>query len=292
MLYGAIEAGGTKIICAVGNEQGEIFELIKMETMTPDVTMPKIIEFFKENPVESIGIGTFGPAGVNPDSDQYGFILDTPKLPWAHYDFLGTLKQRFDIPFMFDTDVNGAALAEHQWGAAKEVSSCIYITVGTGIGGGAFINGKLVHGLLHPEMGHILIPSHPDDTYEGFCPFHGNNCLEGVAAGPAIEKRWGKKAYLLEPSHPAWEMEAYYLAQGIINYIMILSPERIILGGGVMGQQHLLPMIRKNVQALLKGYIKLPLLETDIDNYIVSPQLGENAGTYGALALALKAANK
>lgn len=291
MLYGAIEAGGTKIICAVGNEQGEIFELVRMETLTPEVTMPKIIDFFKENPVESIGIGTFGPAGVDPDSDNYGYILDTPKLPWAHYNFLGALKDHFNVPIVFDTDVNGAALAEHQWGAAQDVNSCIYITVGTGIGGGAFVNGKLLHGLLHPEMGHILIPRHPEDTFEGVCPFHGN-CLEGMAAGPAIEKRWGEKAYLLELSHPAWEMEAYYLAQGIINYVMILSPERIILGGGVMGQQHLLPMVRKNVQELLKGYIKVPQLETDIDRYIVSPQLGENAGTYGALALALKAVNK
>lgn len=291
MLYGAIEAGGTKIICAVGNEQGEIFELIKLETLTPDVTMPKIIDFFKENPVESIGIGTFGPAGVNPDSDKYGYILDTPKLPWAHYDFLGALKEHFNVPMVFDTDVNGAALAEHQWGAAKDVNSCVYITVGTGIGGGAFVNGKLLHGLLHPEMGHILIPNHPDDAFEGGCPYHGN-CLEGMAAGPAIEKRWGQKAYTLDPTHAAWEMEAYYLAQGIINYVMILSPERIILGGGVMGQQHLFPMIRKKVQELMKGYIKVPQLEADIDNYIVSPQLGENAGTYGALALALKAANK
>lgn len=288
MLYGAIEAGGTKIICAVGNEQGEIFELIRLETLTPDVTMPKIIEFFMENPVESIGIGTFGPAGVDPESKNYGFILDTPKLPWTHFDFLGTLKKAFDIPMAFDTDVNGAALAEHQWGAAQDVNSCVYITIGTGIGGGAFVNGKLLHGLLHPEMGHILIPRHPDDTFEGVCPFH-SNCLEGMAAGPAIEKRWGSKAMLLEPSHPAWEMEAYYIAQGIINYVMILSPERIILGGGVMGQQHLLPMIRTKVQELLKAYIKVPELELEIDRYIVGPQLGENAGTYGALALALQA---
>ncbi|PKM50377.1 MAG: fructokinase [Firmicutes bacterium HGW-Firmicutes-7] len=291
MLYGAIEAGGTKIICAVGNEEGEILDLIRIDTLTPDVTMPKIIEYFKENSVESIGIGTFGPAGVNPEATNYGYILDTPKLPWAHFNFLGTLQEQFSIPMNFDTDVNGAALAEHQWGSAKDVHSCIYITVGTGIGGGAFVNGKLLHGLLHPEMGHILVPRHPDDQFEGVCPFHGN-CLEGMAAGPAIEKRWGQKAYLLDPSHPAWEMEAYYLAQGILNYIMILSPERIILGGGVMGQKHLYPMIRKKVQELLKEYIKVPALEIDIDHFIVSPQLGENAGTYGALALALQALNK
>ncbi|PKM94385.1 MAG: fructokinase [Firmicutes bacterium HGW-Firmicutes-1] len=291
MLYGAIEAGGTKIICAVGNEQGEVFNLIRLDTLTPDVTMPKIIEYFKENQVESIGIGTFGPAGVNPDAANFGYILDTPKLPWAHFNFLGALKEHFDIPMNFDTDVNGAALAEHQWGAAQNVNSCIYITVGTGIGGGAFVNGKLLHGLLHPEMGHFLIPRHPQDQFEGVCPFHGN-CLEGMASGPSIEKRWGQKAYLLDAAHPAWEMEAYYLAQGVLTYIMILSPERIILGGGVMGQKHLLDMVRKNVQELLKEYIKVPQLEGDIDQYIVSPQLGENAGTYGALALALQALNK
>lgn len=288
MLYGAIEAGGTKIICGIGNKDGEMLDFIRLDTLTPDVTLPKIIEYFKDKKIKSLGVGTFGPAGVNPEANSYGYILETPKLPWRNFNFLGELKKNFDIPMAFDTDVNGAALAEHKWGAAKDVRSCVYITVGTGIGGGAFIDGKLLHGMLHPEMGHILIPKHNEDDFEGVCPYHGN-CLEGMAAGPAIEKRFGKKAHLLEPSHFAWELEAYYLAQGILNYIMILSPEKIILGGGVMSQEHLFPMIRKKVQQLIKEYIKVPQLEIDIDKFIVPPKLGENAGTYGALALGLQA---
>ncbi|PKM93938.1 MAG: fructokinase [Firmicutes bacterium HGW-Firmicutes-1] len=288
MLLGAIEAGGTKIICAVGNEQGKILNLIRIDTDIPEVSIPKVIEYFKKNPVEAIGVGTFGPAGVNPASPDYGYILKTPKLAWANFNFLGALKEHFNVPMCFDTDVNGAALGEHLWGAAKEVHSCLYITVGTGIGAGAYIDGKLLHGLLHPEMGHILVKPYPRDTYGGCCPFHGS-CLEGMASGPSIEKRWEQKAHLLHPTHIAWEIEAYYLAQGILSYILILSPEKIILGGGVMGQQHLLPLIRKNVQSLLNGYLKLEELNASIDQYIVSPKLGENAGTYGALALAIQA---
>lgn len=288
MRLGAIETGGTKIICATGNENGELLDLYRIDTDTPEISIPKIIEYFKANPVDKIGISTFGPAGVNPTSPDYGFILKTPKLAWANYNLLGKLKMHFDLPMAFDTDVNGAALAEHMWGAAKEVDSCVYITVGTGIGAGAYLDGKLLHGLLHPEMGHILVRTHEKDSFKGCCPFH-DNCLEGMASGPAIEKRWGKKAHLLEPSHTAWELEAFYLAQGIMNYIMVLSPEMIILGGGVMGQKHLLPLIRKNVQDLIKGYLKLDALEKGIDDYIVTPGLGETAGTYGALALAIQA---
>lgn len=289
MLYGAIEAGGTKIICAIGNEKGEILETERFDTLTPDVTMPKIIEYFKRHYIASLGIGCFGPAGVNPDSPNYGFILDTPKLPWAHFDFLGTLKKEFEIPMAFDTDVNGAALAEYKWGAAQGVQSCIYITVGTGIGAGALIDGHLVHGLLHPEMGHILVRPHAEDTFEGACPFHGT-CLEGMAAGPAVEKRWGVKGHLLEPSHKAWEFEAYYMAQGIMSYILVLSPQKIILGGGVMGQDHLVQKIRTKVKELMNGYIKVDALGQSIDDYIVKPGLGDIAGTYGALALAIQAA--
>jgi len=288
MRLGAIETGGTKIICAVGNENGELLDLMRIDTETPDVSIPKVVDYFKQNQVDKMGISTFGPAGVNPTSADYGLILKTPKLAWADFDLLGELKTHFDIPMAFDTDVNGAALGEHLWGSAIGVNSCVYITVGTGIGAGAYIDGKLLHGLLHPEMGHILVRRHKQDAFEGCCPFHGN-CLEGMAAGPAIEKRWGQKAHLLHPDHLAWEIEAYYLAQGIMNYIMVLSPEKIILGGGVMAQQHLFPRIRKNVKKLIGGYLKLEALEEGIDEYIVMPKLGENAGTYGALALAIQA---
>lgn len=288
MKLGAIEAGGTKIICAIGNENGDILDFTRIDTDTPDISMPKVVEYFKNNPVEAIGIGTFGPAGVNPEAEDYGYILKTPKLAWAEYNFLGTLKAHFDIPMAFDTDVNGAALGEHLWGAAQNVDSCLYITVGTGIGAGCYHEGKLIHGLLHPEMGHVLVRPHPEDSFEGVCPFHGD-CLEGMASGPSIEKRWGQKAHLLHPFHKAWELEAYYLAQGVMNFILTLSPKMIIMGGGVMSQTHLIPLIRKNVQDLLKGYLKLDALEASIDYYIVTPKLGENAGTYGALALAIQA---
>lgn len=291
MIFGAIEAGGTKIICAIGNEKGEIVELIRMETATPEISMPKVIEFFQNKEIEAIGIGTFGPAGVNEKQVNYGKILDTPKKAWAHYDFLGELKKHFEVPMIFDTDVNGAAVAEHLWGSAKDVDSCLYITVGTGIGGGAFVNGKLLHGLLHPEMGHIFLNRHPEDDFEGNCLFHGA-CLEGMASGVAMEKRWGQKAYLLPPDHKAWEIESYYLAQGIIAFISTLAPEKIILGGGVMGQEHLLGMVKQQVKILYNHYIQLDQLEDSIDDYIVKPALGENAGTYGALALAIMAKEK
>ncbi|MBC7960054.1 MAG: ROK family protein [Vallitaleaceae bacterium] len=288
MLYGAIEAGGTKIICAIGNENGEILETVRFDTLTPDVTMPKIIEYFKKHEISSLGIGCFGPVGVNPAASNYGFILDTPKLAWAQFDFLGTLKKEFSVPMAFDTDVNGAALAEYKWGAARGVNSCLYITVGTGVGAGALIDGQLIHGLLHPEMGHILVRNHVEDTFEGVCPYHGC-CLEGMAAGPAVEKRWGVKGHLLEEDHKAWEFEAYYMAQGILSYIMVLSPEKIVLGGGVMGQDHLVQKIRAKVKELVNGYIKVEALGVGIEDYIVRPGLGEISGTYGALALAISA---
>ena len=198
------------------------------------------------------------------------------------------MKQHFDLPIGFDTDVNGAALGELNWGAAKGLSSSLYITVGTGIGAGAVIEGNRVHGLLHPEMGHISVRRHPDDNYQGTCPFHGD-CLEGLAAGPAIEKRWGELANTLPVEHQAWEMEAYYLAQALVNYILILSPEKIIMGGGVMKQAHLFPLIRQKVKEMLNGYVSKAEILTHIDHYIVPPLLGDNAGICGGIALAIKA---
>lgn len=284
MKIGAIEAGGTKFVCAIGNEKGEIFERVQFPTTTPEETMNKVVEFLSNKGIETIGLGCFGPVDLNKQSKTYGYITTTPKKYWNNYNIVGELKKHFDVPIGFDTDVNGAALGEATLGAAKGLDSCVYYTIGTGIGAGAYIDGKLIHGLLHPEMGHVLVTVHPEDTYKGICRFHGR-CLEGMASGPAIEDRWGEKAYNLPKDHKAWEFEAYYIAQALANCILILSPKKIILGGGVMKQKQLFPLIRNQVQQLLNGYIKADSIIDDIENYIVYPELGDNAGICGALIL-------
>jgi fructokinase len=281
MLYGAIEAGGTKFVCAVGNEAGEIVERVTIPTLTPNETMPQVVDFFRQYELKAIGIGSFGPVDLNMQSPTYGSITTTPKLAWRNYPLLKVIEDAFSVPVGFQTDVNAAALGELHFGAAKGFDSCLYLTVGTGIGGGAVVNGNVVQGLSHPEMGHIYIRRHPNDSYEGKCPYH-RDCLEGLAAGPAIEERWGKKGHELEDKEEVWEMEAYYLAQALAQYILILSPQKIILGGGVMKQTQLFPLIRQNVQDLLNGYVELP----DLEAYIVPPGLGDNAGITGALVLA------
>lgn len=285
MILGAIEAGGTKFVCAVGDENGNIFERASFPTTVPEETMKNVVEFFKDKKIEALGVGSFGPIDPNKESATYGYITKTPKKGWSDYNLLGELKRHFYIPMEFDTDVNGAALGESLWGAAKGLDSCLYLTVGTGIGGGALVDGKLLHGMTHPEMGHILIPRVPRDDFEGNCPFH-KSCLEGMASGPAIEKRWNKKGYELDENHPAWELEAKYLAMGLMNFILTLSPKKIILGGGVMKQKQLFPMIHKNLQELLNGYVSASEILENIENYVVSPALGDNAGICGALALA------
>ena len=192
MRLGALEAGGTKMVCAIGNENGEIFERISIPTETPEITLPKLIEYFKDKEIEALGIGCFGPIDVNRNSETYGYITTTPKLAWANCDIVGAFKKALNIPVGFDTDVNGSALGEATWGITKGLENSVYITIGTGVGMGIMSNGKLLHGMLHPEAGHILMRKHPEDHYEGKCPYH-KTCLEGLAAGPAIEARWGKK---------------------------------------------------------------------------------------------------
>ncbi|NOU97183.1 ROK family protein [Paenibacillus sp. LMG 31456] len=285
MKLGAIEAGGTKFVCGIGNEHGEITDRISFPTTTPEETMGQVIQYFKEKDVEAIGIGSFGPVDLNKSSSTYGYITTTPKPYWNQYPVLGELQKHVNVPIGFDTDVNAAALGEVEWGAARGLSSCVYVTIGTGIGAGAIVEGKLLHGLLHPEMGHALIKRHPEDPFEGKCPYH-HDCLEGMAAGPAIEMRWGKKGHELEQNDKVWEIEAYYLAQAVTNFIYILSPEKIILGGGVMKQKQLFPLIRNNVAQMLNGYVQKRELAEAIDDYIVPPGLGDNAGLSGALVLA------
>lgn len=287
MKIGAIEAGGTKFVCGIADENGKIFERVSFPTETPEKTMKNVIEFFKDKGIEAIGVGSFGPVDLNRDSKTYGYITKTPKPYWSDFDLIGTLKKEFDLPLAFDTDVNVAALGEVIWGAAKGLKNCLYMTIGTGIGGGAVVSGELIHGMLHPEMGHILLKKHSEDLYEGRCPFH-RDCFEGLASGPAIEDRWGKKGVELPETHKAWEFEAYYIAQALVNYILVLSPEKIILGGGVMKQKQLFPLIRKNVKELLNNYVQTKEILEDIDNYIVYPKLGDDAGILGSVALILK----
>jgi fructokinase len=291
VLLGAIEAGGTKFVCAIGTEKGEILEKVSFLTKTPGETLKKVVEFFLDKKIEAIGIGCFGPIDLDENSETYGYITSTPKPDWSNYNILGELKKHFDIPMSFDTDVNGAALGEIKWGSAIGLDSVIYLTVGTGIGGGIYSGGKLVHGMTHPETGHILVKREENDDYKGKCPYHGD-CLEGMASGPAIEQRWGVKAYELEENHRAWDLEAYYLAQGLINYILIMSPKKIILGGGVMKQKQLFPLIRKKVVQTLNGYVFHKNILENIEEYIVPPKLGDNAGICGGLALAKLAFDK
>lgn len=290
MLIGAIEAGGTKVICGIGNDDGVIKDSVSFVTENPKQTMAKVISYFHTKEVVAIGVGTFGPINLDSISPKYGYITTTPKPGWAGYNFLGELQQHFDVPYGWDTDVNGAALGEAVWGAARGLNSCVYITLGTGVGIGIYTEGKLVHGLVHPEGGHVLTRRHADDQFEGCCPYHGD-CLEGLASGTAIERRWNARGIDLSADHPAWSMEAFYIAQAITTTILMLSPKKVILGGGVMQQKHLYPLIRSEVQKQLNGYVNVDVIIKGIDNYIVPPGLGSNAGLYGALALGVAALN-
>ncbi|MCR5503595.1 MAG: ROK family protein [Lachnospiraceae bacterium] len=287
MILGALEAGGTKMVCAVGNEKGEIFDQVSIPTTDPGETIPKILAYFADKDPEALGVASFGPIDPDPESETYGYILSTPKISWQNYDLLGNLKKSLGIPMGFDTDVNGSLLGEVTYGSAKGLSDAVYITIGTGIGGGVMSGGKLLHGMLHSELGHIRLTPRPDDTYRGKCPFHGT-CFEGLAAGPAIEERWGRKAFELADRDEVWELEAYYIAQALSDLILILSPKKIILGGGVMHQEQLFPLIRKKVKEELNGYLDTALLR-DMDHYIVPSALNDNQGILGCLKLAFDA---
>jgi len=288
-LFGAIEAGGTKFVCAIGSSPADVQAETVVPTTTPEETISRAIAFFQENTrrgrLAAIGVGSFGPVDLNPASPTYGFITTTPKVGWAQTEFVGRIRRAIGVPVGFDTDVNAAALGELVWGAAQGLSTFLYITIGTGIGGGGMVNGKLMHGLLHPEVGHLRVPHDlKQDPYPGACSYHGD-CLEGLAAGPALAGRWGQPGEMLPPEHPAWKLEAHYLALGLTNLICALSPQRIILGGGIMQQNVLLPMVRREVQQLLNGYLQTPTILERIDDYIVKPTLGKRSGILGAIAL-------
>jgi fructokinase len=291
MKIGGIEAGGTKMVCTVADENGTLLDRTVISTGTPDETIPDMIAYFKKSQIEALGIGCFGPLDLNPASPSYGCITRTPKAGWSGYNIAGAFSDALSVPIGLDTDVNAAILGEVVWGAAKGCTSAIYITVGTGIGVGVYVNGALLHGLVHPEAGHILLSRHPEDNFSGVCPFHGC-CLEGMASGPAIEKRWGQKGTELGGRAEVWELEAYYLAQAIADYILAYSPEKIILWGGVMHQAELFPLVRKKAVQLLAGYVHHPLIEEHMDEYIVPPALGENPGILGAVYLGILAKEK
>ena len=293
-LFGGIEGGGTKFVCAVGTDPDNIRAEARFSTTTPQETMAQAVDFFKQQEaalgrLSAIGFACFGPLDPNPASPTYGHILPTPKPGWTNADVVGMLRNSFDIPIAFDTDVNGAALGEWRWGSAQGLQTFIYLTVGTGIGGGAYVEGKLLHGLIHPEMGHIALKHNFEkDSFSGVCPFHGD-CFEGLASGVAIEKRWGQRGGTLPEDHPAWELEADYIAQALASYSFMLSPQRIIVGGGVGSLSHLLPKVQQRTKELINGYIQSPVILKNIESYIVSPGLGNRSGMLGAIALAEQA---
>jgi fructokinase len=292
-LYGGIEAGGTKFVCAVGSGPTDIHALTQFPTTTPQDTLDRAVDFFKEQQrkvnIMGIGIGTFGPVNLNPDSSKFGYITTTPKPGWSDTNFKGVIEERLKLPVKIDTDVNAAALAEYRWGAAQNLHTFLYLTIGTGIGGGGMADGRLLHGLTHPEMGHIRIPHDwQKDPFPGFCPYHGD-CFEGLAAGPSIKNRYGERGETLSEDHPVWPLLADYISLALTNFICILSPQRIILGGGVMEQDHLLRSIRTRTQSLLNGYVNAPEILEHIDKYIVRPELRGKAGVLGAIALACSA---
>jgi fructokinase len=243
-------------------------------------------------PYAAIGIGSFGPIELDATSTRYGHIRRTPKSGWNDTDIVGPIAREFSCPIGFDTDVNGAALAEHIWGCARDIEDLVYLTVGTGIGGGVIVNGKTITGLMHPEVGHLFPRRHPlDANFKGICPFH-DDCLEGLASGTAIIARTGFPLDQLAISHPQWEIEADYLGQLCAQLVLTISPRRIVIGGGVMGQARLLPMIREQTCHWLRGYIDRREILTAVNDYIVSPGLGPRAGVLGALALAMCAATQ
>lgn len=285
---GAIETGGTKIVCAVGYEDGTILEQVSIKSEDPSVTMKNVIDYFRDKDIEAFGVAAFGPVGLEKDKPTYGKILNTPKLRWQNFDVLGTLKEVYDVPMEIETDVAGSCLGEVTFGSSKGLNNVVYITIGTGIGAGIYSGGKMVHGQLHPEVGHMILSRRADDTGENVCPFH-DSCLEGLAAGPSIGKRWNIKGdEISDDDIKVWDLEAHYIAEAIVNLIYTLCPDRFILGGGVMHHEILFPLIREKVVKMINGYLDIEGLK-DIDNYIVPASLHDDQGIMGCLELARRA---
>ena len=286
-LYGGMEGGGTKFICAVGSGPDKIVDETRFLTTTPGETLDQAIAFFKKYNLAAIGLAPFGPLDLNPKSPAFGSITATPKPGWSNIDILGRFRRHFQVPMAFDLDVNAAAYGEYHWlPTNRELDSLVYFTIGTGIGAGVIVNGKVVHGLTHPEAGHMRLPHDVQkDPFPGGCPFHGD-CFEGLANGPAIGKRWGQPADRLPDEHPAWKLEADYIAYAIANVIFMLSPQRIVLGGGVMERSQLFLLIRQKVGEIVNGYISSPTMAGSLNDYIVPPGLGRRSAILGAMAMA------
>jgi len=327
MLLGGIEAGGTKLVCAIAEISGKtvcgksetgqvrnisaaadkaallkkdkettitgtpvLVDKMTIPTETPEVSMPRMLAYFKKFPIQVLGIASFGPLDLCPQSPAYGQIMKTPKSGWPHIDLVTPFKEILQVPVGLDTDVNGAVLGEVRYGAARDCDTVLYITIGTGIGVGVHANGGLLHGLVHPEAGHMMLARHPHDDFDGSCPFHGRKgapfcCFEGLASGPALQARWGKPAEQLSEDKSVWELEAWYIAQAVTNLILCYSPEKVILGGGVMHQKTLYPSIRKLVKDNLNGYVQHKTILQQIEKLIVPPGLGEDSGIMGAIEL-------
>lgn len=282
-LFGAIEAGGTKFVLAVGDEKYKILQKKSVSTQTPEATLKETVAFFSQYELAAIGLGTFGPIDLEPTSATYGWITNTPKTAWKMFDLVGYLKKALAIPVVVTTDVNASCYGEYRFGVAKAMKSCLYYTVGTGVGAGAINQGEFVRGLSHPEMGHVVIQKNPLDTFEGICPYHGN-CLEGMVSGPALEKRTGMLGQFVAADDPQWEFIADYLAQAAFNASLTLDPELIIFGGGVFKQGHLLTRIQEKFAQLNQGYKQIG----EVTTYLQAASLNDNQGILGCLALALE----
>jgi fructokinase len=292
--YGGVETGGTKFVCMVARGPENVVAETVFPTTTPEATLNRAVAFFREQmnvfELEALGIGTFGPVDLNAGSPTFGTITTTPKPGWSNVDLVGKFKHELHLPVAIDTDVNAAALGENLWGNAVGKDPCVYFTIGTGIGMGGRINQFLLHGLTHPEAGHMILQRDArQDPFEGSCTYHGD-CFEGLASGLAVERRCGQRGETLPDEHPAWKLEAHYIAQALVNTILMLSPQRIVLGGGIMERRHLFPMIRADVVALLKGYVQAKEITEQIDDFIVPAKLGKQAGVLGAIGLAAQAA--
>jgi len=288
-LLAGIEGGGTKFNCILAYSPNQIVAETRIPTTSPQETLAKVIAFLNEQStaeISAIGLAMFGPLDLDRHSPTYGYLKATPKKGWGNTDLLTPLKQAFGVPIGLDTDVNGAAYGEYLWGAAQGLDTFLYLTIGTGIGGGVMANGALLHGQNHPEAGHILIPhDRHQDPFEGGCQFH-QDCFEGLASGPAMQSRWGQPAETLPEDHPAWALEAQYIAEAVMNFIQTISPQKVILGGGVMNASWLFPLIRQHLQTRMGGYLRHPNLQEKIMDYVVPPALGSRAGVLGAIGLA------
>jgi fructokinase len=286
-IYGGIEGGGTKFNCAVGTGPDHLVDEIRIPTTTPLETVQRVSDFFAPHidQLHGIGLGTFGPADVDPASSTFGYITTTPKPHWDNTHILGMLREKINLPIVMDMDVVIAALGEAKWGASKSDSHSLYLTIGTGIGGGYIVDRKPLRGLTSLETGHIRIPHNRElDPFRGVCPYH-EDCFEGLASGPSIEARFGQRGESLPDDHSFWDIEASYIAHALVNYILTLSPKRIIIGGGVMQKDFMFPAVRKKVGKLMNSYINHDMLSKNIDQYIVPPGLGNRSGVLGAIAL-------